>query len=141
MREQRERARLLEYVGNDQVREIRFHPQAGDASRSLDRSPQFVGLHLGEDRRAGLEQTREVGKGAAASEEVGPQRQHDRHGGLAVRRGIDDGRDETSSLGGVAADGEDFLELIDDQQRSSVRRRAGGRHRGRQQRSGDGHPE
>ena len=110
--EQGQPARLVDDVGDEGVHERGLDVQAGAARGQLDRAPQVVRLHRADEDVVLRELGGERGEGRKAAVEVGPDGDDDR----LVRRGTRERVEEDHALGLVAAEREDLLELIDDEQ-------------------------
>jgi len=107
---------LLGHVGDQCGRELRFHAQPGGPCRQLDRPSQLVGHKRSDDDLAGAEEPGKVALLGAEAVEVGSHRDDDGAAPSRVACERRDGADERGPLDLVVAKGEDFLELVDDEQ-------------------------
>ncbi len=113
--EQRQAARLVEYLGDQRIRERRLDAQAGTACRFLDRTAQLVASHRADEHLVGAHEAGELVVARAAAVEVGAHRQYQRSAPVAVASELDQRVDEAAALPLVAAGRERLLELVDDQ--------------------------
>src|SRR5437763_2592766 len=81
----------------------------------FDRLTQFVGMHLRDEVDVLLDDLGELRERAEAVEKIGPHRQDKFGGAVRVLRDLDQRRNESRAQL-LVADGENFLELIDEEE-------------------------
>ena len=117
--QQRQPARRVEHVGHQGVGERGLDAQPGALGRTLDRPPQLVAAHRADEHLVGPDQPGEPLVRGALPVEVGAHGEHD----LAVV--LHQRVQERRPLGGVVADREDLLELVDHEQVGGLDARVG----------------
>ena len=110
MRHHRQRPRLTRDIPQDRADQARLKRQPDELGGTLDRVPQLGVLHRPDERLALLEHDGKPRIRRAVAIEVRAQHKH--HGRC---RSAQNAADELTALGLVRAQGEDLLELIDDQ--------------------------
>jgi hypothetical protein len=116
-RQQRQAARLVKHILDQGIRERRLHPEPDPPSGLDDRPPQLVAPHRADEHLVRADEPREPVVGTAMSVEVGADRDHDLHAAVAVLGERCERIQKPGPLTLVAADREDLLELVHDENR------------------------
>ena len=120
-REQRQRTRLPEHLGDELVDERGLDANARVQRRLLDRAPVLLGRHGTDEHVVRTEQLGEGRTRRTAAVEVGAERENDDLLGTRVDRCLDDRGQEGCALVLVGAEREHLLELVDHQHEPLVR--------------------
>ena len=120
-REQRQRTRLPEHLGDELVDEGGLDADACVQRRLLDRAPVLLGRHGTDEHVVRTEQLGEGRTRRTTAVEVGAESENDDLLGTRVDRCLDDRRQEGCALVLVRAEREHLFELVDHQHEPLVR--------------------